>query len=414
MLRGATVIVCRECGFVNAPGTDFCQNPSSADGAAPCRAYLGWADPEQTRVVTVPTVAGRPREPADPRTAGRVDVASVLTPAQLSVEPAGEVSCEIRVRNLGTVVDRFQLELQGAPGPWAVIEPAALSLFPDTESTAMIRFRPPRSPRVPAGPTQFRVRTVSSTAPEVFALVDGMVDVRPFTVLEARIMPQTSGGTQRAEHRLIVDNQGNAPVRLVLEASDPDGALDLRVDPPVLTVAAGATGVTAVAVAALRQLPGGTAQPRPFAVQIQGPGDQKLSLTALFVHEPPPPPVAASAPAPTPPPAPVPAPVPAPYLPPSRAAPVRVAPKGRMGAGGCLVVLLLGILLIIGLALLGLLGYPLVTGNHSYYNGQFLGITGGVLVFDLILITLIRMVVRFSRRRGARQALQAGYPPPAA
>ncbi len=82
-----------------------------------------------------------------------------------------------------------------------------------------------------------------------------------------------------------------------------------------------------------------------------------------------------------------------------------------MGAGGCLVVLILGILLFIGLALLALLGYPLVKQEESYFNPKYLGITGGVLVFDLVVMKLIRMTVRFSRRRGA---LQAGYPPPAA
>ncbi|MDP9239443.1 MAG: hypothetical protein M3O55_02230 [Actinomycetota bacterium] len=400
------MIVCRDCGFVNPPGTDFCRNLSSATGTEPCRAYLGWADPEQTRLVATPAVAGRPREPVSPATAGRVDVASSITPTQVAVEPASEVTCEIRVRNLGTVVDRFQFELQGAPGPWSVIEPAALSLFPDTESTAVLRFRPPRSPLVPAGPARFRVRAVSSTAPDVFALVDGIVDVRPYTALKARIMPQNSRGTHRAEHRLIVENQGNAQVRLVLEASDPDGALESRVDPPVLTLAPGGTAVASVAVIAREPLPGPTATPRPFDVQIQGPDDQQLRVPATFIHEPPPPP--------RPPPAPVPVSPPAHYVPPPPA-PVVVqrvrAPRGRMGAGGCLVVLILGILLFIGLALLALLGYPLAKQEGSYFNPKYLGITGGVLVFDLIVMKLIRMTVRFSRRRGA---LQAGYPPPAA
>jgi hypothetical protein len=394
----ADVIVCRECGYASPRGADFCQNPSPVDGSRLCRAYLGWADPEQTRVVSTPSAAAAPHESATPRTAGRVDVASSITPAQLSVEPAGEVTCEVRVRNLGTVVDRFQLELQGAPGPWSLIEPAALSLFPDTESTAVLRFRPPRSPQVPAGPARFRVKAVSSTAPEIFALAEGVVDVRPYTELEARIMPQTSGGTHRAQHRLIVENQGNAPVRVVLEASDPDGALELRLDPPVLTMVAGATAVSGVTVTAQRPLPGGTAQPRPFAVQIQGPGDQELSLPALFVHEPPPPVVAAPAP-------------PVPY-PPGGGQVVRTRPaKGRMGGGGCLVALVLGIFLLVGLAALAVLGYPLAKRDESYFNPQYLGITGGVAVFDLIMLKLIRVTVRFSRRRGA---LQAGHPPPPA
>lgn len=84
-------------------------------------------------------------------------------------------------------------------------------------------------------------------------------------------MPQTSGGPERTVHQVIVDNQGNAPVRVVLGASDPDGVLDLRVDLPVLTVEAGASAVTAVGVVARRPLAGGSAQPRPFVVQVEVP-----------------------------------------------------------------------------------------------------------------------------------------------
>lgn len=47
------------------------------------------------------------------------------------------MTCEIRVRNLGTIVDRFQFELHGHPGQWSLIEPATLSLFPDAEGSAL-------------------------------------------------------------------------------------------------------------------------------------------------------------------------------------------------------------------------------------------------------------------------------------
>ncbi|MEP6695604.1 MAG: hypothetical protein ABJA34_01860, partial [Pseudonocardiales bacterium] len=328
-----------------------------------------------------------------PRTARQVDVASALSPTQLGAEPAGEATCEIRIRNLGTVVDRFQLELQGAPGPWSLIEPASVSLFPDTESTAVLRFRPPRSPQVPAGPTRFRVKATSSTAPEVFSLVDGIVDVAPYTALEARIMPHTSSGPHGAEHRLIVDNQGNAPVRVMLEASDPDGALDLRVDPPLLTVGSGATAVSTVAVVPLQLLAGPTVQPRPFAVQVQGPGAQELSVPALFVHEPAPPP--APAPVAFAPRVPVPT---STAAAPERVLRVERPPRRGLGAGGCLQLVVLTALLLIGLAILGILGYPLVRLQESYFNPTFLGITAGFLVFDLIIWTLIRMVWRNSRK----------------
>lgn len=342
-----------------------------------------------------PGTAAEParEEPPSGPPAGRVDVSASLTPAQLSVDPGSEATCEVLVRNLGTVVDRFQLEIQGEPGQWSLIEPATLSLFPDTESSAVIRFRPPRTPRVPAGRARFRVKTVSSTAPEVLALVEGMVDVQPYSSLEARIMPQTSGGPQRAEHRLIVDNQGNAQVRVVLQASDPDGVLDLRVDPPVLTVEAGASAVTAVGVVARQPVLGGLAQSRPFAVKVEVPTGAPLMLSALFVQEPLPPPLpqqpAPPAPAPL---APTPPRTPAPQA--GQHAP---APRRGLGAGGCLVLLLLVPLLLLGGLIFGLLAYTLVTEGGSYYNAKYLSITAGFFVFTVLVLLAIRWVWRRSR-----------------
>lgn len=149
------VIVCTACGYSNSPDADFCLNPSLPNGRGPCGEYLGWAKRDQASPTAESTAgataAGEPPESARSGSAGQVDVSASLTPAQLSVEPGGEVTCEIRVRNLGTVVDRFQLELQGNPGQWSLIEPATLSLFPETESSAVLHFRPPRTPRVQAG-----------------------------------------------------------------------------------------------------------------------------------------------------------------------------------------------------------------------------------------------------------------------
>ena len=46
-------------------------------------------------------------------TAGRVAVVAVLSPTEVAVDPGGEATIEVRVRNLGSVVDKFVLALEG-------------------------------------------------------------------------------------------------------------------------------------------------------------------------------------------------------------------------------------------------------------------------------------------------------------
>ncbi len=231
-------------------------------------------------------------------TAGRVAVVAVLSSTEVAVEPGGEATIEVRVRNLGSVVDKFVLGLEGSPAGWSVIEPATLPMFPSSEGTASLTFRPPRSWQVPAGPTRFRLRVSSSAQPGTFTMADGVVVVGAFSSLSGRVVPQTSRHSGGAEHRVMVENAGNQPVSLTFDARDPDEVLHLGIDPTFVTVDPGATATVVLRVRALRPLGGSVAQPRPFTVTATAHGGEPLPLTATFVQEPAPAP--APAPAPTP------------------------------------------------------------------------------------------------------------------
>jgi uncharacterized membrane protein len=130
------------------------------------------------------------------------------------VEPGGEAACSIRVRNLGTIVDRYVLDVSGTAAGWSTVDPVEIPLYPGTEATATLRLRPPRAPWVSAGFTPVRVRATSKSEPSVFHDSECVIEVRPFLTVEATLVPRTSGGTDTAEHRLVVENSGNRPVQL--------------------------------------------------------------------------------------------------------------------------------------------------------------------------------------------------------
>ena len=69
--------------------------------------------------------------------------AASLEPHALDVDPGGVATCQITVRNTGSVVDEFAFSVLGPAGAWAEVEPPSLSLFPGAEGTATVRFRPP-------------------------------------------------------------------------------------------------------------------------------------------------------------------------------------------------------------------------------------------------------------------------------
>src|SRR6266487_2150923 len=168
----------------------------------------------------------------------------------VAVEPGAQVSCELKVRNTGTVVDQFTFSVRGEAAAWASVEPPTLSLFPDAEGTARVTFQPTRSIGVRAGPVPFAVRAASREDPGGDAVVEAVVEVLPFADTTAELVPRTSHGRQFARHNLAFDNRGNQPVVVHLAASDPDGLLAFQVSPAVLEVPPGAAGFAAVRVRA--------------------------------------------------------------------------------------------------------------------------------------------------------------------
>jgi hypothetical protein len=196
----------------------------------------------------------------------------------VAVEPGGQVSCELKLRNTGTVVDQFTFTVRGDAAPWATVDPPTLSLFPDAEGTARITFQPTRSTGVRAGPVPFAVRAASREDPGGDAVVEGVVEVLPFADTTAELVPHTSRGRQFARHNLAFDNRGNQPVVVRLAASDPDGLLAFQISPPVIEVPPGAAGFASVRVRARSPLWRGTPQTIPFQVTATPAGGQPIPV----------------------------------------------------------------------------------------------------------------------------------------
>ncbi|HEY7202414.1 MAG TPA: zinc ribbon domain-containing protein [Candidatus Dormibacteraeota bacterium] len=197
------LIVCDNCGHQNPEGTDFCQG---------CQRYLQWTG---TRVDEQP-VSG---------------VLAMLSSAELRVHPGAEVVAELEVRNMGTIVDAFDVELPGPEAAWITAEPAQVRLFPRATGTVRLRIAPPRQPEIRAGPTPFTVQVISTTDGRVGAEERGQIVVEPFRELAARLVPTRSEGVTAATHRVEVANHGNAPVEATLAAIDPDERLAFDVQP---------------------------------------------------------------------------------------------------------------------------------------------------------------------------------------
>jgi hypothetical protein len=253
------VIVCSKCGFRNDDGVEFCANPR------PCGAFLPY---EGTKTEGL---------------SGGITLA--VAPAVVSVKPGEEATAEVRVRNKSNVVDQYDIQVVGEPSRWTLTEPTTLSLFPDAEGVARIRFRPVRSPEVPAGRKPFSVAVQSKASAGISAYQDGTIDVAPFKAATLAIAPRTARGGESASYRVTIENQGNAPLQATLEGDDADEVLTFRFDPPALTVAPGQLAYIQLLVQPRATFYDAPPQPHAFKVQLGAEGLPPVTADATMLQE---------------------------------------------------------------------------------------------------------------------------------
>jgi hypothetical protein len=210
---------------------------------------------------------------------------AVLSRDKVAVDPGGEAGCEVRVRNTGTIVDEYTLEVLGDTAGWTLVEPPSLSLFPGDEAVANLRFRPPRDSSVATGEMPFGLRVASKEDPTGSAVEEGTVEVGPFTDTFAELIPRTSRGRRRARHDLAVDNRGNARVNATLSAVDPDGLLRFELSPPALVAEPGSASFATVSVRPVKRFLRGPTRTIPFQVSASAEGAPPLVAEGSMLQE---------------------------------------------------------------------------------------------------------------------------------
>ena len=210
-----------------------------------------------------------------------------LAQATLPVEPGGEVSVDVSIRNSGLVVDQFTIEILGDGGAWATVEPPTLSLFPGAEGSVKVTFRPPRTSATPAGAVRFGAMVRSKEDAAGSRVEEGTLDVAVFLVATGELIPRTSHGSRRGRHDLAVDNRGNARTTATLEGVDPDRLVRFEFDPPTLPMDPGVASFARLSVKPAATFWRGPAKSRSFQVAVRpdAPGAMPVLLDGTYLQE---------------------------------------------------------------------------------------------------------------------------------
>lgn len=187
----------------------------------------------------------------------------------LSVAPGAEVTTALLLHNNGSVVDQFTVDIVGTARDWVTVEPSVVNLMPGGEATVTVRFAPPRSADVAADTYPYGVRMRSREHPEDSKVVEGHVEVQQFTAIDAELLPAKQRGSRKARYRLAVENAGNTPTRVEVEAIDPeDDQLSIRLDRGLFTVSPATVALLRVRVTPFDRFLRGDPRPHPFELRV--------------------------------------------------------------------------------------------------------------------------------------------------
>ncbi len=210
---------------------------------------------------------------------------ATLATKAVTVTPGGEAVSEVRVRNSGTVVDQFTVEVLGDASAWAIVEPAVIPLFPGAEAVARIRFKPPKSSSVPARTVPFAVRIKSREDARASLVEEGTVEVGPFNDTFAELIPRTAKGRSRAHARLALDNRGNVRINARLTAADPDRKLNFTITPPALSSEPGTASFASVRMSPRQRFLTGPPKLNPYKVHVHQDGLPTITVDGTMQQE---------------------------------------------------------------------------------------------------------------------------------
>lgn len=210
---------------------------------------------------------------------------ATLASKTVKVTPGGEAISEVKVRNSGTIVDQFTLEVLGDAAAWAIVEPAVIPLFPGAEGTARIRFKPPKSSSVLARAVPFAVRVRSREDAKASLVEEGVVEVGPFNDTFAELIPRTAKGRSRARAQLALDNKGNIRVNARLTAADPDRKLNFAISPQALSADPGTASFASIRLSPRQRFLTGPPKMNPYKVMVHQDGLPTITVDGSMQQE---------------------------------------------------------------------------------------------------------------------------------
>ena len=162
-----------------------------------------------------------------------------LSPTELQTSAGGvPVSATLQVQNLGEIVDKFLVEVEGLDEAWYSRSASSIALMPQATDQVQISFQPPKKKGVKSKAYPFAIIVRSQSSPEEATSIIGQLEVLPSAEFKLGVHPYRVSCRRKGTFRISLANTGVSSVDLTLDATDLDEGLRFRFKNENPTVAA--------------------------------------------------------------------------------------------------------------------------------------------------------------------------------
>lgn len=162
-----------------------------------------------------------------------------LSETHAEVSPGHTIRMKVNIRNVGTVVETYNISILGPANSWVTPIPNEISLFPGDEGSTTLMIRPTKTSTLTAGRYVVGVKATSQVQWTERTVAEFTVDVEPFHTFKALFARSTLDMRRRAQTYVQVSNDGNSSVDFNLAVIDPDGRLKVKVEKENFTLRPG-------------------------------------------------------------------------------------------------------------------------------------------------------------------------------
>lgn len=156
-----------------------------------------------------------------------------VTPSstQLQVQAGGvPVPVTLQVQNLGEIVDKFLVEIEGLDESWHSRSASSIALMPQATDQVQISFHPPKKKGVRAKAYPFAITVRSQSISEEATSVVGQLEVLPSVEFKLGVHPYRVSARRKGRYLVSLANNGVSGINLSLTATDLDEGLRLHFD----------------------------------------------------------------------------------------------------------------------------------------------------------------------------------------